>query len=232
MKERIAELMRGPKSRTAGVVYLSYFLTTILGAVLTPGAPGDILAHQSLFRWGFAITTISLALYVAVTALFYQLFRPVDRGIALLAAFFSLVGCVMQAAGSVFQLIALAILGGSQYRGVFSPEQVHALAQLSLDVNVQAGYVGIVFFGLFDIAIGYLILKSIFLPRIPGVLMVIAGVTWLTFLSPPFANSVLAVVEVAGFTAELVLMLWLLIVGVNVQRWAEQSAIQVHQEAF
>ena len=226
MNERIAILFRGPRSRTVGVVYVLYFVTVIFGAVLTPGTPNEILAHQALFRWGFAITTIALALYVALTALLYHLFRHVDRRVALLAAFFSLVGCVMQAVGSVFQLAPLIILGGGQYKSVFSPEQLHALAQLTLDLNVQAGYVGIVFFALFDIAIGYLVWRSGFLPRILGAPMVLGGLAWLTFLSPPLANSVLPVVEAMGFIAELVLMLWLLVVGVNVERWNEPQTVQ------
>lgn len=224
MIERIAGALRGPRTRATGVVYFLYFATVIFGASLTPGTPNDILAHQSAFRWGFAITTISLALYVAVTALFYNLFKPVDRRVALLAAFFSLVGCVMQAVGAVFQLGPLVILGGSQFKNVFSPEQLHALAQISLDLNVQAGYVGIVFFGLFDIAIGYLILRSAFLPRILGALMAIAGLGWLIFLSPPLANQVLIYIEVPGFIAEAALMLWLLVVGVNSHQWSEQAS--------
>lgn len=65
--------------------------------------------------------------------------------------------------------------------------------------------------------------KSTFLPRILGALMVIAGLGWLTFLSPPFANSVLTPIEVLGFLAESALMLWLLVRGVNVQRWDEKA---------
>ncbi len=53
--------------------------------------------------------------------------------------------------------------------------------------------------------------------------MVIAGLGWLTFLSPPFANSVLTPIEVLGFLAESALMLWLLVRGVNVQRWDEKA---------
>jgi Domain of unknown function (DUF4386) len=220
--ERIAALPR-VRARFVGVVYLFFFLTAILGALLTPGTSSDILAHQALFRWGFAVSLISLAFYVALTVLFYNLFRPVNRALALLAAFFSLVGCVMQAVGCVFQLAPLVLLGSGQSSSAFNVQQLQALAQMFLNLNVQAGYVGIVFFGLFDIAIGYLILKSTFLPRILGVPMVIAGLTWLIFLSPPLANDLLTFIQVIGFLAEAALMLWLLVMGVNVQRWKEQA---------
>jgi Domain of unknown function (DUF4386) len=211
-----------PRTRITGTVYLLFFLTAILGAVLTPGTPNDVLAHQALFRLGFAVSLISLALYVAVTALFYNLFRSVNRNLALLAAFFGLVGCAVQAFGSVFQLAPLVVLG-DEYKSVFSPPQLQSLAQMFVDLSVQAGHIGIVCFGVFDIVIGYLIFKSAFLPRILGALMVIAGVAWLAFLSPELANSLLTPIEVIGFVAEAALMLWLLVRGVNVQRWKEQA---------
>jgi hypothetical protein len=202
---------------------LLYFLTAILGVVITPGTARDILAHQLPFRWGFAVSLVSLGLYVALTALFYNLFRPVSRNAALIAAFFGLMGCAVQAFGSVFQLAPLVVVGSKTI--VFNAAQLQSLAQMFLDLNAQAGYVGIVFFAVFDIVIGYLVFKSTFLPRIFGVLMAIAGVGWLSFLSPPFANSVLTPIEVVGFLAELVLMLWLLVRGVNVQRWNEMAAL-------
>jgi hypothetical protein len=221
MMERIATSPR-LRARIIGVVYLLFFLTAILGALLTPGTPTDIMAHQALFRWGFAVSLISLAFYVALTVLFYILFRPVNRTLALLAAFFSLVGCVVQAVGSVFQLAPLVLLSGNQ-SSAFNVQQLQAMAQTFLNLNVQAGYVGIVFFGLFDIAIGLLIWRSTFLPRILGVPMVVAGLTWLAFLSPPLANYLMTPIQVIGFLAEAALMLWLLVRGVNLQRWKEQA---------
>jgi hypothetical protein len=219
--ERIATSPR-LRARIVGVVYLFFFLTAIFGALLTPGTATDIMAHQALFRWGFAVSLISLAFYVALTVLFYFLFRPVNRTLALLAAFFSLVGCVVQAVGSVFQLAPLVLLSGNQ-SSAFNVQQLQAMAQTFLNLNVQAGYVGIVFFGLFDIAIGLLIWRSTFLPRILGVPMVVAGLTWLAFLSPPLANYLVTPIQVIGFLAEAALMLWLLVRGVNLQRWKEQA---------
>jgi hypothetical protein len=71
--------------------------------------------------------------------------------------------------------------------------------------------------------IGYLIFRSAFLPRILGVLMVLAGLGWLTFLSPPLGNSLIPYNELLGGLAEISLMLWLLVIGVNIQRWEEQA---------
>jgi hypothetical protein len=83
--------------------------------------------------------------------------------------------------------------------------------------------IAIVFNGLFCILLGYLILKSAFLPRVLGALMAFGGVGWLTYLSPPLANYLSPYSLAAGILGEASLMLWLLVMGVNAQRWKEQA---------
>jgi hypothetical protein len=238
MTERMTEASPRPSARITGVVYLLYFLTAISGELFLKGivVDGDavatatnILAHQTLFRLGLATGLIATACYIAVTALFYGLFKPVNRSLSLLAAFFSLVGCAILAFASLFQLAALVVLGGGQYLSVFKVEQLRALALLFLELNTQAGNICVVFFGVYCLLIGYLIFRSAFLPRILGALMAIAGLGWLTFLSPPFANRLSPYNLVLGFLAELSLMLWLLVRGVNIQRWKEQASA-AHEE--
>jgi len=215
---------------------LLFFVTAILGAVIAPGISGpgatgdavatanNIMAHQPSFRVGWALDLISTAFYVALMALFYQLFKPVSRTLALLAMVFGLVGCAVTAFGSLFQLAPLVILGGSPYSSAFDVRQRQALALLFLNLNVQVGYIALVFFGVFQIVLGYLIFQSAFLPRIIGALIAVAGLGWLTFLSPPLANQLLTPLEVLGIAAEASLMLWLLVMGVNPQRWTAWAA--------
>jgi len=80
-------------------------------------------------------------------------------------------------------------------------------------------------FGLFNITIGYLVIRSTFLPRVLGILMILSGVGWLMVLSPELVKHAAAYIEIVGVAAEGCLMLWLLIMGVNVQRWNEQAAV-------
>jgi len=82
----------------------------------------------------------------------------------------------------------------------------------------------LVFFGLYCLLIGYLIFRSNFLPRILGVLMAIGGLGWLTFLSPPLANRLSPYNMAPGILGEGALTLWLLVVGVNAERWKEQAS--------
>jgi hypothetical protein len=233
MMKRIAEASPCPAARITGVVYLLYFLTAVLGEFFLRGlvVDGDaaataanILAHQPLFRLGLATGLIATAGYIAVTALFYDMFKPVHRSLSLLAAFFSLVGCAILAFASLFQLAPLIVLGGSQYLSVFKVEQLRALALMFLELNTQANSICVVFFGIYCLLIGYLIFKSAFLPRILGALMALAGLGWLTFLYPPLANHLSPYDLVLGFLAELSFCLWLLVMGVNVQRWKEQAS--------
>lgn len=238
--ERIAAASPRTRARITGVVYLLFFLTAIAGEIFlrqagisgiqlsasgTAAATANkILAHEALFQLGFALTLISIACYVALTALFYRLFRPVSRSLALIAAFFSLVGLAIQAFGSLFQLAPLVVLGGSPYLSVFNVKQLQALALLFLYLNAQTGYISLVFDGLYLLLIGYLIFRSTFLPRILGALVALAGLGWLTFLSPPLANYLLLYIQVTGILAEGSLMLWLLVMGVNTQRWNEWAS--------
>ena len=231
--ERIREASPRPSARITGVVYLVYFLTAVFGEFFLRGivisgdaaaTANNILAHQPLFRLGLATGLIATAFYIAVTALFYDLFKPVNRSLSLLAALFSLVGCAIGAFGSLFQLAPLVVLGGSQYLSAFKVEQLRALALMFLELNSQAANISLVFFGFYDLLIGYLIIRSAFLPRILGWLMAFAGLGWLTFLSPPFGNYLSPYNLVLGFLAELALMLWLLVLGVNVQRWRQQAS--------
>jgi hypothetical protein len=232
MTEGINEASPGPRARLTGVVYLFYFLTAVLGEVFLRGlvVDGDaaatannILAHQPLFRLGLATGLIATACYIAVTALFYDLFKPVNRSLSLIAAFFSLVGCAILALASLFQVAPLVVLGGGQYLSVFGVGQLQALAYLFLELYGLGVNICFVFFGVYCLLIGYLIFRSAFLPRILGVPMAFAGLGWLTFLSPPLANYLSPYILVLGFLAELALMLWLLVMGVNVPRWKEQA---------
>ena len=220
---RIAGVSPRSRGRITGAVYLLFFLTAILGGVFTPATAAAILAHDASFRLGYALTLISTASYVALAALFYQLFRPVSRSIALMAAFFSLTGGALTAVQSLFQLAPSVVLGSSLYSSVFNVKQLQTLAQMLLDLNAQAGYVALVFFGVFQLLIGYLIFRSTFLPRILGALIALGGLGWLTFLLPPLANHLLTPLEALGILAEAPLMLWLLVMGVNGQRWTEQA---------
>ena len=178
MTERIVEQSPQRAARIAGVFYL---LTIVTGAT----------AFLAVGPLRSAILLASTACYLAVTVLFYGLFRPVSRNISAIAAVFSLVGC------------GLSILG------FFHLDLAHTNP--------------LVFFGCYCLVIGYLILRSTFLPRILGALMALGGLGWLTFASPALSTSLSPYNMLPGVVGETALTAWLLAAGVNAQRWREQA---------
>jgi Domain of unknown function (DUF4386) len=82
----------------------------------------------------------------------------------------------------------------------------------------------LVLFGIHSLLLGWLIWRSTFLPRILGIAMFVVGIGWLTFLAPPLGRSLFPVTMISGFICQMALTLWLLVKGVDEQRWKEQAA--------
>jgi hypothetical protein len=232
----VVEVSPSPTARTIGVVYLLYFLTAVFGSLLMKGVvvPTDavataqnLLAHESLYRAGWEVGLVANAIYIAVTALFYGLLAPVNRSLAVMMAFFSLVGCIVQIFGGMLQLAPLTILRDNQLAGAFTITQLQSAALLSFKLYPRVFDISLVLFALFDFLLGYLIYKSTFLPRFIGLWFMIAGVVGLLFLWPPLGTALKYVVIPVGGLAEVVLMLWLIVKGVDVLRWREKAAFSV-----
>jgi hypothetical protein len=120
-------------------------------------------------------------------------------------------------------LAPLLILQGGNAVSAFTAEQLQALALIFLKLNAYAFEIDLVFFGFWCVLAGYLIFRSTFLPRILGVLLAIDGLGWATYLYPPLANYLFPFIAAASALAEIPLQLWLVVMGVNPQRWKEQA---------
>ena len=165
------------KARIAGALFLFSLLAAVFGEFIVR-------------RLEIASDLFAVSGMIAVTLLLYSIFKPVNRGLALLAASSNLFG----------------------------------LACGALRWNPRGVDIPVVLNGFFCLLIGYLIFKSTFLPRILGALMALAGLGWLTFLSAPLAMHLSPFNLAAGFIGEGSLMLWLLVIGLNAQRWNELAA--------
>lgn len=214
------------RARLGGVFYLFMGVSGGLaafarrGLIVSGNAAAtalNIQAHQSMYLGGFAGEVFVVAFYIGVVAVFYRMFEPVNRTLALAAAYFGLIGCAIQAGGLVFYLAPLTVLAGAPFLDVFRQDQLPALAYVFLKLYSQAYGVAIVFFGFYCLFTGYLAFKSSFLPRAIGALMMVAGVSWLTFLSPPFAAKYFYFV-LMGAVGEALFAMWLIMKGVNVDR--------------
>jgi hypothetical protein len=177
MMERIAEASPRFKARMAAA--LNFF------SLLTAGLTETFVRGRLNFVGGY----IAISSMVVVTLLLYGIFKPVNRGLSLLAASFAFVGLTFE-----------------------------ALRWQPHGVNIA-----IVIHGFYCLLIGYLIFRSTFLPRILGAVMAFAGLGWLTYLSNPLVNQLSPYNLASALLAELALMLWFLVMGVNVQRWRETA---------
>jgi uncharacterized protein DUF4386 len=237
MTERIAEVSPLFKAKAAGAFWLltilaSMFAFLVAGRFVVSGdaatTAANVLAHESLYRLGFVANLVATVCYLVATLLVYVLFKPVNRNVSLLAAFFSLAGCAIGTVSCLLFLAPVALLGGAQYLSVFTVGQLQAQALTFLTLSAQANDIGLVFFGLHVVSVAYLIHRSTFLPRILGVLLALTALCYLTnsfanFLALPFKVYLLPFVAAGGLLGEGSLTLWLLVKGVNVQRWIEQA---------
>jgi hypothetical protein len=215
-----------PSPRTIGVVWILYFLTGILGTLLTKGivVPTDaastatnILAHASLYRAGFAVDLVSNLIYIVLTALLFGFFRRVNPSLALLAAFFSLVGCTVQIMGEMLRLAPTVVLANPQLANAFGAQQLQAAALLGVTLYKSVFYISFVLFACFELVTGLLILKSRFLPKWLGWWWIAGGMGGLTFLWSPLATAIWPLLLAAG-AGEFALPVWLLVKGVDTER--------------
>jgi hypothetical protein len=192
MIKRIASASPRLRARIAGVLYMTIFIAAPSGAANTT----------------IAKMTITLACDIGVALLFYNLFKPVNKNLSLLAAVFRLVFVAVMTVNSLnyFDLLHL----------FKSPHSAAAF---------NTGYgIALVPFGIHCLAIGYLIFHSNFLPRIIGILIALAGIGYLTFVWPPLGDHLfIPYILIPALVGEGSLALWLLIIGVNAQRWKQQA---------
>jgi hypothetical protein len=200
---------------------------SILGGLLVSGnaasTAANILAHAGQFWLGFALSFLAVAFHVVWLVLFYELFKPVSHRVSLIAACVMLVGCALQAVTALLYLAPWFVLTGGGALSAFSTAQLQSLAYLFLRLNGSAFDAFLVMFGLWCMLTGYLILRSRFLPRVMGLLLMLDGLGWTLYLVPSFAKPLFPFIAGASLVAEFPLMLWLLIAGVNEQRWREQA---------
>ena len=223
-------------ARTAGALYLinilgGAFAITVVPAMLVvqgdaAASAHNIQAHELLYRAGLAAHVLVTVTNVPLALILYELFKVVNRRIALLDAFFILVATAIEAAGILNQFAALALLGGQPYSGALPAAQLQALAYLPGDLSHVDYSIHTVFFGFDILCSAYLVLRSGLLPRVIGVLLAIDGVAYLVYsfvdmLAPGFAADLVPWIQFPALLGEGALCLWLLVVGVNVERWKQ-----------
>ena len=221
-------------ARVGGVLYLIIMAVGALGEGVVRGrivVPGNATATAAnlrsmewLWRLGVAGELVLLTCATALALILYILLRRVSRDLALAAVFFNLVCIAIEGVAAVSLAAALFPLASTPYLNALAPEQINAMAMLSVRSHTAGFGIALIFFGVECVILGYLIYRSGYMPRVIGVLMAIAGVCYVVnsfalLLSPPLASRLFPAILMPSLIAELSLALWLLVKGVNAEKW-------------
>jgi len=223
-------------ARIAGLLFLLsmigggfgefYVPTRIIVAGDATATANNIVAFNSLFRWGFAGYMLEAVSDISLAWIMYVLLRPVHKDLALLAAFFGLVSTAVFAVAELFFFGSTFILGGADYLKTFSPAQLNTLGLLSIKFYSYGGTIFLAFYGVATTIRGYLIYRSSYLPKFLGVLLVLAGLGFIAknfaaVLAPSFPSDLFMV---AMLFAGVAFTLWFLVKGVDVAKWEAKAA--------
>jgi hypothetical protein len=224
-------------ARIAGVLYLIITVAAVIAHFYVPAqliVPGDaaatagkIMGSGSLFRFGSVGSELVVLLSeIVLSVLLYVLLKPVSKTLSLVAVVARLAMTTIHGINLLNYFFVLLLLGGADYLAVFQPDQRHALALMFLEAHSYGFTIGITFLSLHAFVLGYLILMSGYLPRILGVMFLVAALGYLIdssalLLSTSYETTP-AFIALPIAIAEIAFPLWLLFKGVNVTKWQQR----------
>jgi Domain of unknown function (DUF4386) len=221
-------------ARTGGALYLAiivlgafaegYVTDRLIVSGDAAATAHNILGSPGLWRLGVAGDFIVVLLAVPLLWIEYLLLRPVSKSLVLLAVLFNLVSLAVEAISKLPLLLVTSALGTADYLKAFEPQQLQVLASLALKAHGIAFNIALIFFGFTCLVNGYLIFRSGYLPRFVGVLLQIAGLSYLiacfaALFAPSFADMILPAILLPPLIGESSFCLWLLVKGVNLAKW-------------
>jgi hypothetical protein len=235
MINTVADASPTARARITAVLFLATIILGIVAqtfisdrlVVLSDASKtaANILANESLFRTGFTLYMVEMVCQIAMTLMFYDLLKPVNRSLARTAMILGLVGCGIKIVARLFFYAPLVLLSGPPALPAFDAAELQSLSLAFLRVNDYGAGIALIFFGLETFLEGWLTFKSTFLPKFLGVISLIAGLGWATFIWPPLGYQLFMVVALVGLLGAVLTIGWLLIRGVDDQRWREQAAL-------
>ena len=223
-------------ARIGGILYLMIIIAGALGEIFIRGkliVSGDavstannIMASQSLWRIGIAGDLLMHVCDIPLMLIFYVLLRPVNKNLAFLAVLFNLMQTAVLVANKLNLLMPLFLLGNADYLKAFEANQLSVLTYVFIKAYDYGFGVGLIFFGFACLIYGYLLFRSGYFPRTLGVLLVLAGLSYLTnsftlILAPTYAETIFPVLLLA-LIGELSLCLWLIVKGVDLRKWEKR----------
>lgn len=230
------KVTKGSSQRTAalvagvGLVLMLFFAMFgtffVLDSLVIPGdvatTAENIVNNQQLFRMGIASIIIVIILDVIVAWGLYVFLRPVNWSLSLLGGWFRLVYSAIFFVALINLVNALGLLTDADSSTLFAADQIPSQVMLSLNAFYAGWDAGLVIFGLHLVIVGYLVFTSGNMPRVLGLLVIIAGLgytidTFSALLLPGFGVTL----SMFTFIGEVLLGFWLLIKGVRANEWEE-----------
>ena len=223
-------------ARIAGVLYLIITVAAIVAHIYVPeqlivsgdatSTASNIASSEGLFRMAIGGEFVVLLSEVVLSIILYVLLKPVNHMVSLIAAVSRLVMTTIHGLNMLNYYFILVLLGGADYVNVFNTEQINSFVMLFLDAHAYGFAIGIAFLIIHVFALGYLIFKAGYIPRLIGVLFILAGFGYLVdsvgILLLPAYETTPALAAMVIAIAELAFPIWLLVKGVNRERFQER----------
>jgi hypothetical protein len=213
-------------ARRAGVLYFLFMILGVYSEFFLPGyvVPGDatatasnISAGELSYRIGILVGFATHVVFLFLVVMLYRLLQDVDQSQALLMVIFVSVGVAVALSNMLNRFAPLQFLGGAEYLAVFTEPQLDALALASLRFRTAAAAVPLAFWGLWLLPFGSLVVKSRFLPRVLGILLLVAGVAYIVssavFIVMPAQRQVVSRFLMPLYFGEVPVIFWLLLKG-------------------
>jgi hypothetical protein len=154
-----------------------------------------------------------------------HLLKPVNRSVARITAIIGITGAGIKTLARLFYYTPLILLGDASHFSALQPAQLEALSYAFLRINSQGAAIALIFFGFETLIRGWLLFKSEFLPRFLGVLSMVGGLGWLTFLWPPLGSQAFMGVALFAIAGVIATTGWLFIRGVDDVKWRARAAL-------
>jgi hypothetical protein len=207
-------------ARTAGLLYLLYVITSFIANLFgkfvfveAPVTVNHIMTQAFQFRIGFVVNLFSVVFFLLAAWALYVLLKPVNKDLALLFLIFNLAGFAVWFFSSLCLFASLLILNGTELIKTFQPDQLQALAVFFVSIYKNGVFIAQVPYGVWLFPLGYLVMKSGFLPKILGILLIADGICQFIYVCQRLILPELAIIAypclVISFVAEISLALWL-----------------------
>ncbi|MDH3326685.1 MAG: DUF4386 domain-containing protein [Gammaproteobacteria bacterium] len=221
-------------ARLAGLLYVTLIPLGIFGMIYVPAnlivaddmltTLNRIIENEMVFRLSIVSALLCQLVSVPLVYLLYKLLKPVNKNYAFLMMIYILIGAPIAMLNELNLLAVLLVINESDYLAAFNTDQIHSLVSMLLQLHELGIQIASIFWGLWLFPMGYLVFKSGFLPKVIGLLLIVAGCgyfadAFISFIFPEFNIKFSEFL----FLGEVLISFWLLIKGVDLEQWQKVS---------